>query len=584
MEFLEDRNVPAFLGPVDYFVGGTLQAMVAADFNNDTVLDLAVVSINNSTVSVLLGNGDGTFRAALTSATGDQPVSLAVGDLDGDGNLDLATANFNDVSVLLGDGEGTFTPASGRGITTGASPQSVAMGDFNGDGLLDLGVSSYDYTGRFANATVLLGNGDGSFSWWYDAYLGGAEYYPSAAVAANLNGDGFDDFVTVNVNYFGGAGNVHVLLGGSSGLQGPSTYLTGGSYAEFLSVAAADLDADGDTDLVTAGYGGNNSVLLGNGTGSFTVAGHYGGSPRAVVLGDFTGDGRIDLATANLGTLSVLYGGGDGTFSSPVNSAVGSYGVAAGDFNGDGWLDAATFHWRGVSVLTNDRSWPSPPPTVSVGDATVTEGNAGAVNATFTVNLSHASNVDVTVHHATADISAAAGSDYTAASGDMIIPAGQTSATVTVAVTGDRLGEANETFAVNLSAAANATIGDGQGIGTILDDEPRLRISDVRRAEGRSGRTTLFTFTVTLSAAYDEPVTLSYSTADGTATTRDNDYVAQAGTLTFAPGETTKTITIEVRGDSKREANETFYLDLFDDSGNAWFTKSRGLGTIRNDD
>jgi hypothetical protein len=190
----------------------------------------------------------------------------------------------------------------------------------------------------------------------------------------------------------------------------------------------------------------------------------------------------------------------------------------------------------------------------------------------------------VLVHYDTADISAAAGSDYTAASGDVIIPAGQTSRTFTVAVIGDRLAEPTETFAVNLSAPTNATIGDGQGIGAILDNEPRITISDVTRKEGNGKKTTLFVFTVTLSAAYDQAVTMSYRTVDGTATAGESDYVAKTGTVTFAPGETTKTITIEVKGDNKREANETFYLDLFGNSSNSQFTKNRGIGTILNDD
>src|SRR5262249_33826729 len=120
--------------------------------------------------------------------------------------------------------------------------------------------------------------------------------------------------------------------------------------------------------------------------------------------------------------------------------------------------------------------------------------------------------------------------------------------------------------------------------GTIVDDEPRISISDVTTVEGKKNQTTLFTFTVTLSAAYDQAVTMSYRTVDGTAKTSDNDYVAKTGTLTFNPGETTKTITIEVKGESKREANETFYLALFGNSSNSLFTKSRGIGTILNDD
>jgi hypothetical protein len=106
----------------------------------------------------------------------------------------------------------------------------------------------------------------------------------------------------------------------------------------------------------------------------------------------------------------------------------------------------------------------------------------------------------------------------------------------------------------------------------------------VTKNEGRRNKTTLFTFTVTLSAAYDQAVTVSFRTVDGTAKTSDNDYVAKIGTLSFNPGETTKTITIVINGDSKKESDETFYIDLFDNSGNSLFTKNRGVGTILNDD
>ena len=233
---------------------------------------------------------------------------------------------------------------------------------------------------------------------------------------------------------------------------------------------------------------------------------------------------------------------------------------------------------QGIGTILDDE------PRISINDVTVTEGNTGAVNATFTVSLSVAYDVAVTVHYQTANGSATAGSDYAAASGDVIIAAGQTTKTFTVAVIGDRSAEPTENFVVNLSAATNGLIVDSQGVGTILDDEPRISISDVTKAEGKTGQTTLFTFTVTLSAAYDQAVTMSFRTVDGSATTSDGDYVAKTGTLTFAPGETTKTITIEVKGDSKKEANETFYLDLFGNSSNSLFTKNRGIGTILNDD
>src|SRR5262249_3919160 len=152
---------------------------------------------------------------------------------------------------------------------------------------------------------------------------------------------------------------------------------------------------------------------------------------------------------------------------------------------------------------------------------------------------------------------------------------GETRKTIAVTVIGDRIPEPIETLIVNLSGPTNGIIADGEALGTILDDEPRISISDLTKKEGRQGHTTRFTFTVSLWAACDQPVTVSYKTTDGTATTSDNDYVAKTGTLTFAPGETTKTITIEVKGDSKKESDESFFLDLFGNSSNSLFIDGR---------
>ncbi|MGI8979592.1 MAG: Calx-beta domain-containing protein, partial [Pirellulaceae bacterium] len=234
---------------------------------------------------------------------------------------------------------------------------------------------------------------------------------------------------------------------------------------------------------------------------------------------------------------------------------------------------------QGAGTIRND----DPVPTLAINNRSVLEGNSGTTNLVFTVSLSAVSGQPVTVHFATANGTATAGSDYQTASGTLTIPAGQASGTITVLVTGDRLAEPNETFVVNLTAPANAIIADSQGEGTILDNEPRISINDVSLLEGRSGRQSLV-FTVTLSAAYDQAVTMSYRTVDGTATTSNSDYIASTGTLTFAPGERTKTITIRVVGDRRFEGNEVFYLDLFGNSSNSLFDKWRGIGTILNDD
>ena len=614
LESLEDRCLLAFLAPVDYNVGSTPVAIVSADFNNDSALDLAIANANSSTVSVLLGKvdgmgqADGTFQPAVPYATtGAYPVSLAVGDLDGDGKIDdLATANSGygydyDVSVLLGNDDGTFQPASSVGI--GSRPASVAVGDFNGDGLMDLGVASNVYTPGFyyyddscgcyywspgydtGYANVLLGTGGGGFSAPNSTFVDYA--YHNSALAADLNGDIYDDLVT-----FDSYGYVTPLLGDGSGfLQGPTGYFYTGDYS--YAVAAGYLDGDSNIDLVTANYYGNSvGVLLGDGAGNFSGPTNYdvGGYPTAIVLGDFTGDGNLDVATSNYNSdqVSVLYGDGTGAFSTPSFSATGSYpwAIAAGDFNGDTWLDAATVNQGSdsVSVLINDLNWPDPPPPlVSINDPTaVLEGNTDSVNVTFTVTLSAAYSQDVTVHFETANGSAEAGSDYTGASGDVTVPRGSTTQTFTVAITGDRVAEPTETYFVNLSAPTNAGISDGQGVGTILDNEPRIGINNVSKKEGQ-GNTTQFVFTVTLSAAYDQAVTVTYATANGSATA-GSDYQSKSGTLTFAPGVTSMTFTIIVIADKSKEASETFYVNLSGASGNSLIDDAQGIGTILNDD
>ena len=370
------------------------------------------------------------------------------------------------------------------------------------------------------------------------------------------------------------------------------------------SAAVGDFTTDGIPDQVTNGLDTGLYLRAGLGDGTFadpilTAAPPTRGSLAAA---DFNGDGRLDVVTFGVNgstgdaadSALVLLGRGDGTFVWPFHyENVGvspATGIDTWDFNGDGRPDlevAGYDFWDGspvTTVLVNNGDWGSVLPNLRINDATVAEGNTGTASATFTVTLSAAWTRTITVDYGTSDATATAGSDYQAASGTLTFAPGETSKTITVLVNGDRVPEPNETFVVNLSSPTNATVVAGQGVGTIMDDEPRISIGDVTKTEGKKGQTTLFTFTVTLSAAYDQPVTMSFRTADGTAKTSDGDYVARTGTLTFAAGETSKTITIVVQGDSKRESDETFYLDLFGNSSNSLFTKKRGLGTIRNDD
>jgi ribosomal protein L35AE/L33A len=222
-------------------------------------------------------------------------------------------------------------------------------------------------------------------------------------------------------------------------------------------------------------------------------------------------------------------------------------------------------------------------PSLFIDDVTVTEGNTGTVNANFTVTLSAASGQTVSVDYATANGTATAGSDYVAVSGQLSFQPGVTSQPVTVVVNGDVVDEPNETFVVNLSNAVGATIADNQGTGTITDDDgaPSLSIDDVTVTEGNTG-TVNANFTVTLSAASGQAVSVDYATVNGTATA-GSDYVAVSGQVSFPPGVTSQPVTVTVNGDVVDEPNETFFVNL-SNAVNATMADNEGVGTITNDD
>ncbi len=351
----------------DVAAGSNPFTVVTGDFNGDGKLDLAVV---NSGVSIFLGNGDGTFRAHGDYTTGPSPAAVAVGDFNGDGKLDLAVAdNGGDVNILLGNGDGTFRPHVG--YATGNSPSSVAVGDFNGDGKLDLAVANSGASNGISNVSVLLGKGDGTF----DAAVNYSAGFGANSVAVgDFNRDGRLDLVVSNF----GTGNVSVLLG-----KGDGTFQTPVDYGAFIpvSVAVGDFNGDGKLDLAVASIPSGNvgpgtvSILLGKGDGTFQSAVDYsvGSNLAAVAVGDFNGDGKLDLAVANGGgDVSILLGKGDGTFQPPVDyiADLYSYSIAVGDFNRDGRLDMAVADPAdsSVSILLQ-------PPLVSGLDAVVEPSN-----------------------------------------------------------------------------------------------------------------------------------------------------------------------------------------------------------------
>ena len=234
---------------------------------------------------------------------------------------------------------------------------------------------------------------------------------------------------------------------------------------------------------------------------------------------------------------------------------------------------------QGLGTILDD----DPAPAVSVSDCSVVEGDAGQTICTFTVSLSAVSGQDVSVGYATADGTALAGQDYLAASGTLVVPAGSPSQPVSVAVIGDLIDEPDEDFTLSLSSPVNATIADGQGEGTIIDNDlpPAVSAGDCGVVEGNTGSTPC-DFTVTLSAPSGFTVSVSYATADGTATA-PIDYTPAAGMLTFPPGTSSQTVPVQVVGDTLVEPDETFFLNL---SGpvNASLGDAQGVGTIGDDD
>jgi hypothetical protein len=378
------------MGGTTLAVGTDPRGVITADFNGDGKPDMALVDRGTNTVTILLGNGDGTFSAAASYATGFDPIALAVGDFNGDGKLDLVTANraAYTISILLGNGDGTF--GTHVDYTAGTEPMAITTGDFNDDGKLDVAVvNNADNT-----VSIFPGVGDGTLQTPATFSVGAS---PIAIVAGDFNGDGNLDLAIADA----GANNVAVLLGNGNGtLQNAVFYATDSDPSGLF---AADFNGDGKLDLVTANNGADDiSVLLNSGTGTFAANVIYpvGTLPFAISGGDFYGDGKIDIAVVNSGdnTVSIVPGNGDGTFSTSGTLTFGvgnqGLGMTAADFNLDGRADLVVSNSEDntVSVLLQVPSVTFSTPSLAYGTEAV-----GSVTPPQTVVLSNSGSAALTM-------------------------------------------------------------------------------------------------------------------------------------------------------------------------------------------
>jgi hypothetical protein len=390
-------------------VGAVPLALVAGNFNRDGRLDLAAGNVGSNDISVLLGKGDGTFEDSIVNPVGSSAAAVATGDFSGNGNLGVAVLNqgSDSITVLPGNGDGTFQQSVTLPLPPNSGPTSILAADFNGDGRVDLavtdstldvepagqlfgavsiflnngdgtfqplppipvpggpsGITSGDFAGNgridlavtdnaASTITILMNNGDGTFTSLPPIPLAYPNSFPSAIVTGDFNHDNHLDLAVADA----GTDDVTVLFGNGDGtFQAPQTIWTGNSPLETLSLAAGDFRNNGATELAIAAdnpYGQSTlDVLLGDSQGVFQTISHIlldsSVAPVAIAAGEFTGNGLLDLITADgngygSDDYSIYLENPDGTFQGPQPYALGGAGtstaVATGDFTGSGRTD-----------------------------------------------------------------------------------------------------------------------------------------------------------------------------------------------------------------------------------------------------
>jgi hypothetical protein len=464
---------------------------VAADLNADGKPDLAGAGRN--AVSVMLGNGDGTFRAKTDFPVGAQAQAVAAGDFNSDGRVDLVvTLNSPQLSLALltGTGTGTFNAPTFFPNTSGFDSPAIVATDLNGDGRLDLvvmhNIACFTAPCRAARSiTILLGNGNGTFQTPSEIDVGTG---PMAMAVVDLNRDGIKD-----VAIGGGNTELSILLGVGNGTfvrQPVVTLVPGGDlFSACNDIGVGDLNRDSIQDLVVPlGNGEGNAILIGNGNGTFQVRSRIQidetFAPLRVAVADYNRDGFLDIARTmgdgTNGLMQILRGNGDGTFQAPVrylvpppNSRVGGIVIIAGDWNADAKPDIA-FVVGGASaaldVLTNTTGGVPPSlgvASLSLNPTTVTGGNSSTATVTLTAVAQASTTVAITSNNAAAIVPSS-----------VVVPAGSSSRTFTIGTT---------QVPATTSAIITASLNNTSRSATLTINPPGTDTVSITRAEYESG-------------------------------------------------------------------------------------------------
>ncbi|UKS30992.1 FG-GAP-like repeat-containing protein [Paenibacillus sp. HWE-109] len=452
------RGDGTLLASVNYDVSGSLPLSVTSfDFDGDGNLDIATANYNSNNVSIMRGNGKGQFAAAIKYAVGSKPVQLLSVDLNHDGKPDLVIANSGDNTItrLLNDGTGSFISKKfDSSIVPNSKARTITVADFNGDNNPDLAAV---HTGS-NQLSVMLGDGKGEFE-LEDQPADNRLASPNSIVSGYFNDDDKIDLAIANK----GTKKVYILYG-----QGDGTFTSGGEYggiSEPSELATGDFNRDGWTDIAVANNGPSGyslHILFGDQTGTFrdeTIS-TFPNQVYSLAVGDYNGDEKLDIAVpALLQSISVFMGDGTGSFSleNSYSTDVAPRSVAAGDYNNDGKDDLATANDFAGNV-TIIKSFP-PKWKVKLA-ATTYSAKENSGSAKVIVSREGNSTGVTSVVYATSDGTAIAGVDYTATTGTLQFQDGETSQFFMIPIVNNHIDAGNKSLNVQISApSADAVIG-----------------------------------------------------------------------------------------------------------------------------